>query len=203
MQKWLGGCLLIGLVVVGIGVWSMWQKLIPYSGRNGPETTVIGAPVSRVFASIANADSVAAWMTPGLGVRAAHHGMLVAGDTLKIGANGRLTFGAEPMKWIVVDVKPDQLFALQLRSDSTGKIIATRQFTVAARGDSTLLTSSVSTPVADSIRAKRTDTVKQSDALIAGLSKMMMASLRMQSHLEMEQLKAHIEGKIGNAAGRR
>jgi uncharacterized protein YndB with AHSA1/START domain len=202
MRKWLGGCLLIGLVVVGIGVWSMWRKLIPYSGPNGPETMVIAAPVSRVFASIANADSLSRWMTPGLGVRAAHHGMLVAGDTLKIGANGRLTFGAEPMKWIVVDVRPDQLLSLELRSDSTGKIVATRQFMVAAKDDSTLVTSSVSTPVADSIRARHSNTLKQSDALIAGLSKVMMASLRMQSHLEMEQLKQHIEGKIRNSAGR-
>ena len=195
MKKWLGGCLVIGLVVVGMGVWSAWRKLIPYSGPNAPETTVIAAPVSRVFLSIANADSLAGWMTPGLGVRASHHGMLVAGDTLKVGANGRLTLGTEPMKWVVVDVKPDQLFALQLRSDSSGKIVATRQFTVAAKGDSTLVTSSVSTPAADSIRAKRSDSLKQSDALIAGLSKMMMASLRMQSHLEMEELKKHIEGK--------
>jgi uncharacterized protein YndB with AHSA1/START domain len=195
MRKWLGGCLLIGLVVVGMGVWSMWRKLSPYSGPNGPETTVIAAPVSRVFASIANADSLAGWMTPGLGVRASHHGMLVAGDTLRVGANGRLTFGTEPMKWVVVDVRPDQLIALQLRSDSTGKVVAGRQFTVAPRGDSTLLTSSVTTPVADSIRARQSKDVKQSDAWIAGLSKMMMASLRMQSHLEMEQLKQHIEGR--------
>ncbi|HYU79792.1 MAG TPA: SRPBCC family protein [Vicinamibacterales bacterium] len=202
MKKWLGGCLAIGLVVIGMGVWSAWRKLVPYTGANRAETTVIAAPVSRVFASIANADSLSVWMTPGLGIRAAHHGMLVAGDTLKVGANGRLTFGAEPMKWIVVDVTPDQRFALQLRSDSSGRIIATRQFTIAAKGDSTLVTSAVSTPVADSIRANRSDTLKQKDAFIAGLSKMMMASLRMQSHMELEQLKNRIEGK-GKAAVRR
>jgi len=179
----------------------MWRKLIPYSGPKPPETMVIAAPVNRVFASIANADSLAGWMTPGLGVRASHHGMLVTGDTLKIGANGRLTFGTEPMKWVVVDVRPDQLLALQLRSDTTGMVVATRQFTVAAKGDSTLVSSTVSTPVADSIRANRSDTIKQSDAWLAGISKMMMASLRMQSHLEMEQLKNRIEGK-SKAAGR-
>jgi uncharacterized protein YndB with AHSA1/START domain len=198
MRKWLGGCLLIGLVVVGIGVFSMWRKLGPYSGPMGPETTTIAAPVSRVFASLANADSLGAWMTPGLGVRASHHGMLVVGDTLRIGANGRLTFGTQAMKWVVVDVKPDQLFALQLRSDSTGQVVATRQFTFAAKGDSTLVTSSVATPFADEVRARRTDTIRQSDAWLAGISKMMMASLRMQSHLEMEQLKQHIEGKTKN-----
>jgi len=121
--------------------------------------------------------------------------MLVTGDTLRVGANRRMTFGTEPMKWVVADIRPDQLFMMELRSDSTGRIVATRQFTVAAKGDSTLVTSSVTTPVADSIRAQKTDKVKQSDAWIAGLSKMMMASLRMQSHLEIEQLKLHIEGK--------
>jgi uncharacterized protein YndB with AHSA1/START domain len=163
---------------------------------------VIAAPVSRVFTSLANADSLTGWMTPGLGVRASHRGMLVTGDTLKIGANGRLSFGTEPMKWVVVEVKPDQLFSLQLRSDSTGRVVATRQFTVAAKGDSTLLTSSVATPFAEEIRAKGKDTIRQSDAWLAGISKMMMASLRMQSHLEMEQLKNHIEGKKTNSAGR-
>ena len=201
MWKWLGGCLLIGLVVIGMGVWSAWRKMAPYSGANTPDTTVIAAPVSRVFASMANADSLSGWMNPGLGIRATHHGMLAAGDTLKVGANGRLTFGAEPMKWIVVDVTPDQRFALQLRSDTSGKIVATRQFTLGARGESTLVSSTVSTPVADSIRARRSDTLKQSDAMIAGLSKMMMASLRMQSHLELEKLKNRIEGKA-KAAGR-
>ena len=195
MRKWLGGCLLIGLLVVGVGIWSMWRKLSPYSGPNGPETTVIAAPVSRVFASLANADSIAGWMTPGLGVRASHHGMLVTGDTLRVGANGRMTFGTEPMKWVVAEIRPDQLFSMELRSDTTGRIVATRQFSVAAKGDSTLVTSSVTTPAADAIRAQKTDNVKQSDAWIAGLSKMMMASLRMQSHLEIEQLKQHIEGK--------
>jgi hypothetical protein len=99
------------------------------------------------------------------------------------------------MKWVVAEIRPDQLFSMELRSDTTGRIVATRQFTVAAKGDSTLVTSSVTTPAADAIRAQKTGNVKQSDAWIAGLSKMMMASLRMQSHLEIEQLKQHIEGK--------
>src|SRR5207247_2303107 len=89
MWKWVGGCLVVVLVVIGIGVYNRSRKLSVFSGPNEPETVAIGAPVSRVFASIANADSLSSWMAERMGVRASRHGMLVPGDTLQVGANMR------------------------------------------------------------------------------------------------------------------
>ena len=195
MWKWLGGCLLIFVVVIGVGVYNGYRKLSKFSGPNKPETVAIAAPVPRVFASIANADSLSSWMAERMGVRASHHGMLVPGDTLRVGANMRFNIGkGEGMNWVVSDIKPDQMLALEQRSDSSKKLVAVRQFNLTAQGDSTLITSVVTTPVLDSMNAHRSDTIKAKDAFIAGASKLMMSSLRMQAHRELQLLKAHIEG---------
>jgi len=196
MWKWLGGCLVVVVVVIAIGLWTGYRKLSQFSGPNRPETVAIAAPVPRVFASIANADSLSSWMAERMGVRAGHRGMLVPGDTIQVGANMRFNIGkSEAMKWVVSDVKPDQTLALELRSDSSKRLVALRQFNLVAKGDSTLITSAVSTPGLDSMLARRRDTIKASDAFMSGATKLMMASLRMQAHRELQLLKAHIEGR--------
>ena len=196
MWKWLGGCLVVVVVVIAIGLWTGYRKLSQFSGPNRPETVAIAAPVPRVFASIANADSLSSWMAERMGVRASHRGMLVPGDTIQVGANMRFNIGkSEAMKWVVSDVKPDQTLALELRSDSSKRLVALRQFNLVAKGDSTLITSAVSTPGLDSMLARRRDTIKASDAFMSGATKLMMASLRMQAHRELQLLKAHIEGR--------
>jgi uncharacterized protein YndB with AHSA1/START domain len=195
MWKWLGGCLVVVLVVIAIGVYNGYRKLSQFSGPNKPETVTIGAPVPRVFASLANADSLSSWMAERMGVRAGHHGMLVRGDTLQVGANMRFNIGkGEATRWIVSDVTPNELLALELRSDSSKRLVALRQFNLSAKGDSTLITSAVSTPGLDSMLARHRDTIKASDAFLSGASKLMMSSLRMQAHRELQLLKAHIEG---------
>lgn len=195
MWKWLGGCLVVVVVVIGIGVYNGYRKLSQFSGPNKPETVAIAAPVPRVFASIANADSLSTWMAERMGVRAAHHGMLVAGDTIQVGANLRFNIGkGEANRWVVSDVKPDQMLALEMRSDTSKRLVAQRQYNLTAKGDSTLITSTVSTPGLDSMLAHRGDTIKASDAFMSGASKLMMSSLRMQAHRELQLLKAHIEG---------
>ena len=195
MWKWLGGCLVVVVVLVAISMWTAYRKLSQFGGPNKPETVAIGAPPSRVFASLANADSLSSWMAERMGVSVSHHGTLVPGDTLQVGAKMRFNIGkSQAMRWVVSDVKPNQMLALEMLSDSTRRIMAVRQFNLAPKGDSTLLTTSVTTPGLDSVRASRGDSVKMSDALLAGASKLMMSSLRMQAHRELQLLKAHIEG---------
>ena len=196
MWKWLGGCLVIVVVVIAIGVWTGYRKLSQFSGPNKPETVAIAAPPSRVFASIANADSLSVWMAERLGVRVSHHGMLVPGDTIQMNANMRFNVGKgrQASSWVVSDVKPDQMLALEMQGDRTKGIVAQRQYNLSAKGDSTLITSFVSTPGLDSMIAHRGDTIKASDAFMSGATKLMMASLRMQAHRELQLLKAHIEG---------
>jgi uncharacterized protein YndB with AHSA1/START domain len=198
MWKWLGGCLVVVLVVIGIALWSGYQKLSQFSGPNKPETVAIAAPASRVFASIGNADSLSTWMSERMGVRVTRHGMLLPGDTIQVGPQMRFKIGKSggggANTWVVSEVKPDQMLALEMRGDTSKRIVAQRLYNLAAKGDSTLITSTVSTPGLDSILAHRGDTIKASDAFISGATKLMMSSLRMQAHRELQLLKAHIEG---------
>ena len=129
------------------------------------------------------------------GVSAGHHGMLKPGDTLDIETKIKFTAGMRKLKWTVSEVRPNQLLALQLRSDSIGELIATRQFTLAAKGESTFVTSAIAAPIVDSIRAGRSDTLKSSDAYLDAASKLLISALRLQSHIELEQLKARVEGR--------
>lgn len=202
MWKWLGGCLLVCLAVIGFGLWSGYRKLASFGNSNGTETMVIAAPVTRVFASIANADSLSGWMGEQLGIKAGHHGVLVPGDTLQIEIRTRFNFGPRPSKWTVSEVRPNQLVSLQLRSDKSGELVATRQFTLAGKGESTLVMSAVSAPMLDSIRANRGDTLKTSDLYIDAASKFLISALRMQSHRELQRLKARVEGR-SSSSGRR
>jgi len=196
MWKWLGGCLVIVVVVVAIGFWTGYRKLSEFSGPNKPETVAIGAPASRVFASLANGDSLSTWMSERLGVRASRHGMLVTGDTIQMDAKLRFNIGktSNASRWVVSDVKPDQMLSLEMRADTSNRLVAQRMYNLAAKGDSTLITSTVSTPGLDSMIAHRGDTIKASDAFISGATKLMISSLRMQAHRELQLLKAHIEG---------
>ena len=182
-------------MVIGIGLWSGYRKLASSGAGHGTDTLTIGAPVQRVFASIANADSLSGWMGDRRGVTAGHHGMLAPGDTLDIETRLRLTSGMRRLKWTVSDVKPNQLLALELRSDSVGELIATRQFSLSAKRDSTFVTSAISAPIVDSIRAGRSDTLKSSDAYLDAASKLLISALRLQSHIELEQLRSRVEGK--------
>ena len=97
------------------------------------------------------------------------------------------------LKWTVSEIRPNQLLALQLRSDNVGELIATRQFSLAAKGDSTFITSAIAAPIVDSIRAGRSDTLKSSDVYLDAASKLLISALRLQSHIELEQLRSRVE----------
>jgi uncharacterized protein YndB with AHSA1/START domain len=202
MWKWIGGCLLVGTVLLGFGLWSGYRKLASFGPGDGTEAVMIGAPVGRVFASLADADSLSGWMGERNAIKVRHHGMLVPGDTLQVEMRNRFNFGPRPVNWTVSDVTPNQLLSLQLRSDSSGKLIARRQFTLAPKGESTQVASAVTAPFLDSVRARRSDTIKASDAYIDVTSKLLVSGLRMQSHIELQQLKTRIEGRSGSRGQR-
>ena len=183
------------MVLLGIGLCTGYRKLKSSGAGHGTDTLTIGAPVGRVFASVAHADSLSGWMADRRGVSAGHHGMLTVGDTLHVETKVPLSSGMRKLKWTVSDVRHNQLLALEMRSDSIGELIATRQLTLAAKGESTFVTSAIAAPIVDSIRAGRTDTLKSSDAYLDAASKLLISALRLQSHIELEQLKSRVEGR--------
>jgi uncharacterized protein YndB with AHSA1/START domain len=193
MSKWMTGCLVI-LVCLAIAVWFGYRKMMSVAAGPSP-SVVIQAPAERVFASLANGDSLATWMSRGNVVSVRRHGMLVPGDTVAIGT--RQVFGGRSARarWIVSEVNPSKVLALQLRDDSTGILFATRRDSLVALGDSTRLVSDIIVSNLDSLKASRGDTNQTSRSMLQMTAKFITSAVRLESEFELKALKAHIEGK--------
>jgi len=195
MWKWLGGCLLVVVVmVVGAMIWgygAMRDSLAP----DGSASVMIGAPPARVFASIAHGDSAATWMAQGSTVLASRHGPLVHGDTLRIEMRASIGVPQQAMIWTVKEVVPDRVLVLELQNDKKQGVIATRRDSVAAVGDSTRVVTRILSPMLDSMRTKgSTGKGKSADGLGGLAPDFLLSMFRMQSKLEQLRLKARIEG---------
>jgi len=183
--KWIGGCLGIGLVLV-LGVcWFGYKQMKSFAGEGTP-TIVIHAPAKRVFANIANADSLTEWRTEGLGIRSNRKGLLRAGDTVVMQVRGRLGTDASRATWIVSDVKLNQLVAMDMLS-SRGAIVATRRDSLVAFGDSTMLVSEF-----NPTGLKSGDSVSDTTGGLA--MNMMRLASRAQMRMEQQILRALLQG---------
>lgn len=193
MLRWLGGFVLLVVLLIASGMWYGYRKLTSFAGGDGPATTVIGASVERVFASLADGDSIPDWMGISGTVRPSRHGRLRPGDTLSVTPQDS-SDTRQPMSWIVAEVTPGKLLVLQMRNDSLGVIAATRRYALEARGDSAAILTTVASPMIDSVRTARRDSTA-GGAMLNFTSKLMLSAMRMQSQVELMQLKARIEGR--------
>src|SRR5688572_28704747 len=127
MLKWIAGCLGLIVVVVGFGLWFGYRKLRTFADAPPISTVTIQAPASRVFASMADVDSMTEWRAEGLGIRSSRRGLLRQGDSLVI--QSRSTGDDPPMRatWVVSAIRPNKLIALEALNDSTGAIMFTRR----------------------------------------------------------------------------
>lgn len=195
MWKWLGGCLLLILVLIaGAMIWgyrAMKESLAP----DGSASVTIAATPARVFATIGHADSATTWMAQGSTILASRHGPLVPGDSLRIETSTRLPAPRQTMIWRVKEVVPDQLLVLELLSDSTHGVLATRRDSLAAVGDSTRVVSRIISSLPDSIGGGQNKSKAKSRDELSGMAPdFLFAMFRMQSKLELERLKGRIEG---------
>lgn len=195
MWKWLGGCLLLIIVLIaGAMIWgyrTMKESLAP----DGSASVTIHATPERVFASIAHGDSAATWMAQGSTVLPSRHGPLVAGDSLRIETQSRIPAPQHAMIWRVKEVLPNQLLVLELLSDSTHGILATRRDSISAVGDSTRVVTKIISSMLDSVTtAQNKSKAKSRDGLTGMAPEFLLAMFRMQSKLELMRLKGRIEG---------
>src|ERR1041384_2186762 len=154
MWKWILGGIAVVIGVLAATCYYAVKKL----GEAGNSTQVtIGAPIERVFGALANADSMAVWMSTGSMAPSAH-GSLKAGDTLQVSAGGRNSSRNQSVSWVVNEVRPPYLLVLEIRGDTSRKIGLLRRDSLATQGDSTVLTTTFTSPVMDSMRALRGDT---------------------------------------------
>ncbi len=194
MWKWIGGFVLLVVLLIAGGMWYGYRKLQSFAGGDGPATMVIGASVDRVFASLADGDSIPDWMAVSGDVRPSRHGSLRRGDTLRVTSRESSGTQRMGMTWIVAEVTPSKQLGLQMRDDSLGVVAARRTYTLETRGDSTVILATVTSPMIDSIRTARRDSTA-GGAVLGFASKLMLSALRMQSRVELMQLKARIEAR--------
>ena len=194
--KWVLGILGVGVVVVCFAVWYGYRKLQSFAGE-GPSSVTIGAPASRVFASMADADSMKEWRSEGLGIRASRQGRLAAGDTLVVQSRTTTSSSRSSRStWVVTAVIPDVLMALEVRNDSTGEPMFMRRDSLVALGDSTRVVSSFSAPILDKLATRRDTSGRARGAMLNLASNVMIAGLRVVSGQELKRLKGHIEGHV-------
>ena len=195
--KWVLGILGVGVVFVCVAAWYGYRKLQSFAGE-GPSSVTIGAPASRVFASIADADSMKKWRSEGLGIRASRQGRLAVGDSLVVQNRSSTTTSSRRMSstWMVTAVIPDVLVALEVRNDSTGEPMFTRRDSLIALGDSTRVMSSFSAPILNKLKTRGDTSGMARSAVLNLASNVMIAGLRVVSDQELRRLKGHIEGHL-------
>ncbi len=191
MWKWIVGAALVLVVVLAGTCWWGYRRL---TAGGDVARVSIDAPPARVFASLADPDSMAVWMSTGSTVTASHHGMLAVGDTVHVDRMERARH--ERYTWTVAALVPDQLLVLEMRSDSSGQAVATQRDSLAQHGDSTDVISTIASPLIDSLRQRRGDSsAKVPSAILEMSSKVLTSALRVLAEQELDRLKARIEGK--------
>ena len=186
MLRWIGGCAVVAVLLVVIGMCAGYRRISTMAGEGPEETVVIHAPAARVFAMVANADSLPEWRMEGLGIRASRAGLLQAGDSVVFQSSTPANRNIRST-WYVGAVVPNVLITFHLRNG--GRSMATRKDSVIALGDSTQIISSMVARL-DSLAA---DSVSGS-AMGEMSSKLFITAGRMQTRQELLRLKLRIEG---------
>jgi uncharacterized protein YndB with AHSA1/START domain len=193
MWKWIVGALLALVVLVAALGYYGYRKVTKFASGGDSTSVMIDASPDRVFASLANTDSLAVWMGEESMITASRSGALVVGDTVHV-ESARVRAGRS--SWVVSEVVPNQLLVRQLLSDTTSHIVATRRDSLVPAGDSTRIISTINSPLMDSIRTQSGDTVsRMGNAVLDFSAKMLISVFRAASAEELKKLKAHIEGK--------
>jgi uncharacterized protein YndB with AHSA1/START domain len=185
MWKWIGGILLVIVLSIGVAMWAGFRKLT--AGGDVATVTIAGSP-DRVFATLANHDSLASWYILRGQPTPTGHGPFATGDSLP--AQTPRSGSRAAAKWVADEIVPGKLLVLSFHTDSNRAAVAVRRDSLVSRGDSTEIISSISSPMMDSVRS-------QSDggALVGASSKLLISSMRLQSKIELARLKNHIEGR--------
>jgi uncharacterized protein YndB with AHSA1/START domain len=181
MLKWIGGCLIVVLILIAGGSYFAMRTMRQSLSSDGSARVAIHAPLARVFASLGSADSAATYMAAGNRITTNRRGLYQPGDSIRVELRATLGMNPAPMIWIVKEVVPDQRIVLEMNTVGKRPVTATRVDSVFAKGDSTIIVSRLAT-LPDSVRSSATADV-------------MMTMFQMQSKLELESLKIRIEGR--------
>ena len=182
MLKWLGGCAVVAVILIAGGAYFAMRTMKESLSPDGSVRIAIHAPPERVFASLSSADSVATYMAAGNKVTTSRRGPLQPGDSIRVELRATLGMKPQPMIWVVKEIVPNQKIVFQLGAVGARPVTATRQDSLFAKGDSTVIMSRLAFQLPDTAKSSAT-------------GDMMGTMFQMQSKLELESLKIRIEGR--------
>jgi uncharacterized protein YndB with AHSA1/START domain len=192
MWKWIGIAILTVIVVFVGAAWWGYQKL---TAGGDTVAVTIAAPHDRVFSSLSNHDSLSTWWYGRESTPSSHHGPIAVGDTLPMEGSKSGRRNAR-ISWTATEVIPGRLLAVAISNDSTGQIFAVRRDSLVDLGDSTMVVSSIGSPMMDSLRAPQgPDAPSHNPTLMDMTSKMLVSGFRLASKAQLTRLKNHIEGR--------
>lgn len=192
MWKWIaGGVAVLLLLVIG----TCYFGLKKFSEGGGSTVVMIGASPDRVFASLADPDSLTTWVDVGSMVESSRHGLLQTDDSFRIARPTRKTgVGGDITTWRVVESVPGRSLTLRLANDSLGRVaIISRYDSLSAVGDSTRLSTTYGAEIVDSTRRSTRDSGKGQSAMLGFAQKMIVAALRLATETDLQRLKARVE----------
>ncbi len=192
MWKWIaGGVLLLVVLVAG----TCYYGLRKLTEGGGSAVVMIGANPDRVFASLADPDSLTTWVDVGSMVSSPRHGLLQAGDSFRIARPARKAgIGGDITTWRVVESVPGRSLMLRLANDSLRKVaIISRYDSLSVVGDSTRLSTTYGAESMDSTRLSTKDGGKPESAVLGFAQKLIVAGLRLATETDLQRLKARVE----------
>ncbi len=191
MWKWIaGGAAVLLLLVAGTCYWGLKK----FSEGGGSTAVMIGASPDRVFASLADPDSLATWVDVGSMVSSERHGLLQEGDSFRIARPARKGAGGDITTWRVVASVPGRSLTLRIVSDSLGKVaLISRYDSLSVVGDSTRLSTTYGAEIVDSARRSTRDSSKGESAVLGFAQKLIIAAMRLATEQDLPRLKARVE----------
>lgn len=192
MWKWIAGGVLCVIVLLAGTCYYGYQKI-----TEGGSTTVvmIGASPERVFATLADPDSLSTWVDVGSTVTSATHGLLQAGDSFRIvGPPRKKGAAGASAAWQVIESVPGRLLTLRMINDSLEQVaIIYRYDSLSVVGDSTRLSTSYGAEIVDSTRLSARDGGNGESAVLGFAEKLIVATMRLATETDLKRLKARVE----------
>ncbi len=204
MLKWiLGGILIIILALAGT-CFVGYKKLT--AGGDSIAMTFAGSPEA-LFAQLATPDSMVQWMVSAKVEGPFGRGLLVAGDTLRLGGGADVSVTtkdssgvgiARRAQWIIREASAPTLLVMEMRVDSAGTshVMMVRRDSLVAAGDSTTLFSTFASPMFDSMASAIKDSSKVGGSILGASNKFMVGAMRASAEVDLKALKARLEGTM-------
>jgi uncharacterized protein YndB with AHSA1/START domain len=189
MLKWIAsGCLVIIVIVAGVSYYGYRQ--MSKVANQPPMTVSMAATPERVFASLANLDSLSTWRSSTPVVTPGRRGMLVVGDTLRERTRSDSTTPLD--LWVVDSVVPNQLLGMRTLYSAGVPFTAIRRDVLVAAGDSTQVTTTMEIVLSDTLRSQARGAA---GSVMGAATKMMASGMRVASERDLKRLKDRIEGR--------